>query len=108
MVAFITELNNTNYNDFIKNDVVLVDIWAQWCGPCKQISPIVDEISIDFKDRVFVGKLDADADDNKEILAELGVRNIPTILIFKNGVIVDKSVGMVSKTALEDLLNKHL
>lgn len=106
MVAFITELNDTNYNDFIKEGVVLVDIWAEWCGPCKQISPIVDEISVDFKDRVSVGKLDADK--NREILGELGVRNIPTILIFKNGEMVDKNVGMTSKSALEDLLNKHL
>ncbi len=106
MVAFITELNDANYNEFIKEGVVLVDIWAQWCGPCKQISPIVDEISIDYKDRVSVGKLDADA--NRETLATLGVRNIPTILIFKNGEMVDKSVGMTSKSALEDLLNKHL
>jgi len=106
MVTFITELNNTNYDEFTKDGVVLVDIFAEWCGPCKQIAPIVDDISIEFQDRAKVGKLDAD--DNSEIVAKLSIRNIPTILIFKDGEIVEKTVGMVSKAQLAELLNKHI
>lgn len=106
MVTFITELNNENFDTFIKDGVVLVDIFAEWCGPCKQIAPIVDDISIEFQDRAKVGKLDAD--DNSELVAKLSVRNIPTILIFKDGEIVEKTVGMVSKAQLSELLNKHI
>lgn len=106
MVTFITELNNENFDTFIKEGVILVDIFAEWCGPCKQIAPIVDDISIEYQDRAKVGKLDAD--DNSEIVAKLSVRNIPTILIFKDGEIVEKTVGMVSKAQLAELLNKHI
>ncbi len=106
MVTFITELNNTNYDEFTKDGVVLVDIFAEWCGPCKQIAPIVDDISIEYQDRAKVGKLDAD--NNSEIVAKLSIRNIPTILIFKDGEIVEKTVGMISKAQLSELLNKHI
>lgn len=106
MVAFVIELNDNNYQDIIKNDLVLVDIWAEWCGPCKMIAPIVDEISIDFQGRLTVGKLDADA--NKQTLSELGVRNIPTLLLYKNGEVVDKLVGAVSKQKLADMINTHI
>ena len=106
MVNFITELNNTNYDEFTKDGVVLVDIFAEWCGPCKQIAPIVDDISIEYQDRAKVGKLDAD--NNSEIVAKLSIRNIPTILIFKDGEIVEKTVGMISKAQLSELLNKHI
>ncbi len=107
MVIFTTDLDSTNYSDFIKDGVVMIDVWAPWCGPCKQIGPIVDEISIDYKDKgVRVGKVDAD--QNKEIIASLGVRNIPAIIIFKNGEMVDKSVGMSTKATLEALLDKHI
>lgn len=106
MIAYITELNDTNYNEFIKNEYVLVDVWATWCGPCRQISPIVDQISSDFQGRLSVGKLDADA--NREIVAELGVRNIPTLIIFKNGEVLEKSSGMTTLEKLTELLNSHL
>jgi thioredoxin 1 len=106
MVTFITELNGGNFHEFIKDGVVLVDILAEWCGPCKLIAPIVDELSIDYQGKVKIGKLDADL--NKEIISELGVRNIPTILIFQNGEIVDKSVGMATKAKLSEILDKYL
>jgi thioredoxin 1 len=107
MIALITELNDTNFKTIIDgNSMVLVDVWAEWCGPCKQIAPIVDELSIDFQGKVLVGKLDADT--NKETLTSLGVRNIPTILLYKNGEIVDKSVGMSTKQKLSDMINSHI
>jgi thioredoxin 1 len=106
MVAYITELNENNYKTFSNNGLVLVDIWATWCGPCKMISPIVDEISSDYQGKLSVGKLDADS--NREIVTELGVRNIPTILLYKNGEIVDKSTGAVTKQKLVEMIDKHL
>ncbi len=106
MLAFITELNNENYKEFTKEGIVLVDIWAPWCQPCKQISPIVDELSVEFNGVIKVCKIDVD--QNKEIIAELGVRNIPAILIYKDGEIVDKSVGMTTKAALTELINKYI
>jgi thioredoxin 1 len=106
-VAFITELNDNNFQNILEqNQMVLVDVWAEWCGPCKMVAPIVDEISVDFQGRVLVGKLDADA--NKETLSQLGVRNIPTLLLYKNGEVVDKLVGAVSKQKLTDMINTHI
>jgi thioredoxin 1 len=105
-MGFITELNNTNYQDFTSKGVSLVDVWATWCNPCRQIAPIVDQLSIDYQGKVGVGKLDATA--NSDLVAELGVRNIPTILIYKDGEIVDRNVGMSTKELLSELIEKHL
>ena len=107
MIAYVTELNGENYQTFTtENNLVLVDIWAEWCGPCRMISPIVDQLSSDYHGTLSVGKLDADS--NREIIQELGVRNIPTILLFKNGEIVDKSVGAASKEKLVEMINSHI
>lgn len=107
MVAYVTELHGENYQSFTtENELVLVDIWATWCGPCKMIAPIVDQLSIDFQGTLAVGKLDADT--NREIVQELGVRNIPTLLLYKNGEIVDKSVGAASKEKLTEMINSQI
>jgi thioredoxin 1 len=107
MIAYITELTDENYKGFVSKDgLVLVDVHASWCNPCKLISPIVDEISNYFYEKVSVGKLEADK--NRETLAELGVRSIPTILLYKNGEIVDRSVGSVSREKLTEMINNHL
>lgn len=106
MATNAIELTPSTYEDFIKNDLVLIDVHAVWCGPCRQISPIVDQISLDFMDQLHVGKLNAD--ENRDILVELGVRNIPTLIIFKNGEIVERSTGMTTKEKLAELINTHL
>jgi thioredoxin 1 len=107
MIAYITELNENNYKSFTESGLTLVDVWAPWCGPCRMISPLVDEISSDYHDKgLSVGKLDADT--NKETITELGVRNIPTILLYKNGEIVDKSTGAITKQKLVEMIDKHL
>jgi len=95
MIAYITELNTENFESFIKNELALVDVWAPWCGPCKMISPIVDEISNTYHGKLSVGKLSAD--ENRDIVASLGVRNIPTILLYKNGELVKDENGVVEK-----------
>lgn len=113
MIAYVTELNNGNYKDFTSNGLVLVDIWATWCNPCAFISPIVDEISSEYQSRgLSVGKLDADS--NRDIVSELGVRNIPTLLLYKNGELVkdengniDKLVGSISKQKLVEFIDKY-
>lgn len=99
------DLTPSTYESFIKNNLVLIDVWAKWCGPCVQISPIVDQISLEFMEQLHVGKLNAD--ENRDILTELGVRNIPTLILFKNGEIVERSTGMTTLEKLTELINKH-
>lgn len=106
MVAYITELDNNNWETFKNGELVLVDVWAPWCGPCKLISPIIDEISNEFQGKISVGKLEAD--NNRDIVSELGVRSIPTILIFKNGEEVERKVGSSNKAQLVELIEQHL
>ena len=106
MVVYITELKEKDFDDFTKEGLALVDVWAPWCVSCKQISPIVDQLSIDFIGRVSVGKLNAD--ECYETITKLGIRSIPTLLLYRNGEIIDKSIGMTTKQKLTDLLNKYL
>ena len=106
MVAYITELNETNYDDFVSEGVVLVDVWAAWCGPYKAISPIIDQISEEYKDKIKVGKCDADA--NRDKVMSLGVRNIPTLFLYKDGQIIDQMSGGGSKSKFTDFIDKHL
>ena len=79
---------------------LVVDFWATWCGPCRMIAPIVAELAEEYDGKIVVGK--CDVEENDERAAEFGIRNIPTILFFKNGEIVDKLVGAVSKAKIEE------
>ena len=85
---------------------VLVDFWAEWCGPCRMVGPIVEEIGKDYEGKVKVGKVDVD--NNPGTAAKFGIRNIPTILFFKGGQIVDKQVGAVAKQVLVKKLEAHM
>ena len=106
MVAYITELNGQNYNSFTEKGLILVDIWATWCNPCRTLSPIIDKISSDYHGKISVGKLDADS--SKEIISELGVRNIPTILLYKDGEIIERKTGMIMESKLKEMIDGHL
>lgn len=102
------EITDANFEEVVmKSDKpVLVDFWAEWCGPCRMVGPVVEEISKDYDGRAVVGKVDVD--NNPQISAKFGIRNIPTILFIKNGQVVDKQVGAVPKSILSGKLDAHL
>lgn len=106
MIAYVTELNTENTKDFTSDGVVLVDVWAPWCGPCKMISPIVDEISNEYQGKVKVGKLEAD--NNRDLVMEMGIRSIPTLIVYKDGVEVERSTGAINKQKISEMLENHL
>lgn len=107
MIPHITELNNTNYQNTIDNNsIVLVDVYTNWCSPCKQLSPVIDEISYLYKDVITVGKIDAEL--NTDITTEIGIRNVPTILLYKNGEIIDRAYGFITKEKLSEFIDKNL
>lgn len=94
------ELTDSNFQEMIvqSDKPAVVDFWAEWCGPCRMLTPIVKELSQEYDGRVVIGKVDVD--NNPGISATYGIRNIPTLLFFKNGVVVDKQVGVVPKGAI--------
>ena len=85
---------------------VMVDFWAAWCGPCRMVGPIIDEISNEYLDKAVVGKVDVDS--NQEFAAKYGVRNIPTVLVFQNGEVVTRQVGVAPKNAYSDAIDALL
>ena len=93
--------------DVLKSDkLTVVDFWAEWCGPCKALGPIVDQLSTEYAGKVNVGKLDVDS--NPDVSMKYGIRSIPTILFVKGGQVVDKVVGAVPKAQLQSTIEKHL
>ena len=102
------ELNDQNFEELVmKSDKpVLVDFWAEWCGPCRMVGPVVEEIAIDYEGRAIVGKVNVD--HNPEISMKFGIRNIPALLFFKGGEVVDKQVGAVPKSVLAGKLDAQL
>ncbi|WP_196885897.1 thioredoxin [Aureivirga sp. CE67] len=102
------EITDATFEEVVlKSDKpVLVDFWAAWCGPCKMVGPIIDEISNEYEGKAVVGKVDVDA--NQEYAAKFGIRNIPTVLLFKNGEVVDKQVGVAPKATYTDKIDSAL
>lgn len=100
------EFTDQNFDEIVRTSdkPILIDFWAAWCGPCRMVGPLVEEISHEYEGKALVGKVDVD--NNPELSAKFGIRNIPTILFLKNGEVADKSVGAVPKTQLMEKLNK--
>jgi thioredoxin 1 len=104
----IVHINNDNFeSDVLKSGKpVLVDFWAEWCGPCKMIAPILEEISTEYDERLQIAKVDVE--ENQAIAMQYGIRSIPTLMIFKDGVVQAQHVGMLSKDQLSQLLEAQL
>lgn len=102
-----TTITDANFDELISsNKVVVIDFGAEWCGPCRQMEPIIEGLATDYEGVALIGKLDVD--ENTEVCEKYGIRNIPTILLFKNGELVDKIVGAAQKQALIDKITALL
>ena len=108
MAENVIEFSDQDFDSgVLESDVpVLVDFWAVWCGPCKAIAPIIEEIANDYDGKVKVGKVDVD--NNNQVAMKYGIRSIPTLLLFKGGEVVDQVIGNVGKESIESMLNKAL
>ena len=108
MSANITHVTDQSFDaDVLKSsETVLVDYWAEWCGPCKMIAPVLEEIAGTYAGKIKIAKMDVDA--NQEVPAKYGIRGIPTLILFKNGEEVAKKVGAMSKSQLTAFLDSHV
>ena len=102
------EITDATFEDVVLNSdkPVLVDFWAAWCGPCRMVGPVIDEVSEEYEGKAVVGKVDVDA--NQEFAAKYGVRNIPTVLLFHKGEMISRQVGVSPKNAYTDAIDAAL
>ncbi len=102
------EITDANFAELVQNSdkPVLIDFWAEWCGPCRMVAPIVEEMANDYAGKAVIGKVNVD--ENPDVSAKFGIRNIPTVLFIKGGQVVDKSVGAVPKNILTEKMNALL
>eukprot|EP01155_Anaeramoeba_flamelloides_P030857 Anaeramoba_flamelloidesa87685_1922.p2 GENE.a87685_1922~~a87685_1922.p2 ORF type:complete len:106 (+),score=16.40 a87685_1922:114-431(+) len=100
------ELNKENFEEVTKSGVSLVDFWATWCGPCRMIAPVIDQLAEEFEGKANICKVNTE--EQEELTMKHQVRSIPTILFMKDGEVVDQLIGATSKAALEEKINKYL
>ena len=108
MILWPLEITDATFDEVVlkSNKPVVVDFWAAWCGPCRMVGPIIDEVSQEYEGKAVVGKVDVDS--NQEFAAKYGVRNIPTVLVFKDGEIVNRHVGVSPKQVYTDAIEAVL
>ncbi len=99
-------LNNNNFDETIKNGVVLVDFWATWCGPCKMLAPTIEELATEYKGRAVVGKVDVD--ENPDLAERFGIMSIPSVFVFVDGEVKEKLIGYHLKAQIAEVLDKYL
>ena len=106
--SLVTTITDTNFNHEViaSNQLVLVDFWADWCGPCHAVAPILEDIAVEYSEQLNVGKLNVD--DNQQIPSQFGVRAIPTLLLFKDGELKETLVGIQPKSKLVDIIRAYL
>ena len=106
--ANILELTTTNFDDETKkaDALILVDFWAEWCGPCRMVAPVLEQIAVDYQGKARVGKVNVD--EHSSLAARYGVQSIPTLLLFKQGKVVEQYIGSTTKDTLSKLIDKHL
>jgi len=104
----IIEITDDNFEQLVveSGKAALIDFWAEWCAPCRMVSPVIEELSETYSDNVIIGKVNVD--DNPNITGKYGIRSIPTLLFFKDGEVVDKHLGAASKNAIENKLRQIL
>ena len=101
------EVTDANFEELVNSGKpMVVDFWAEWCGPCRMVGPIIDELATEYEGKVTIGKMDVD--NNNDVVAQFGIRNIPTVLFFKDGKLVDKQVGAVGKPVFAEKVKKLL
>lgn len=105
-MAFEFTDNNFKESALDGDKLSVVDFWAEWCGPCRMVTPIIEELSNDYDGKALIGKVNVD--QNPEISTKYGIRSIPTILFIKNGEVVDKHVGTASKASLEEKIKEYM
>jgi len=108
MAENVVEFNDQNFDSEVlgEESPVLVDFWAVWCGPCKAIAPIIEEVANDYSGKVKVGKMDVDS--NNQVAMKYGIRSIPTLMLFNKGEVVDQVIGNVGKESIESMISKAL
>ena len=101
------EIKDATLEDVLKTDkLIVIDFWAEWCGPCKMVGPIIDQLAEEYKDKVVIGKVDVD--NNDDATSKYSIRNIPTTIFIKNGEVVDKIVGAGSKKSFVEKIEKYV